>query len=273
MIFYSPAKINIGLHVLKKRDDGFHDISTFMLPIPFYDIIEITENPSESFSLSTTGIDIQVSRNENLVTKSYKIFPWKNKSHNIHIHLHKQIPPGSGLGGGSSNAATILKALNAFSESKMNDENLKSLASSLGSDCSLFIKNKPCIAKGKGEILTPLDLKLERYFLVLLNPGINVSTADAYRSVIPVSERTPLEQLLRQPIEKWKGVIKNDFETGIFNTFPEIKALKEALYKSGAIYASMSGSGSSVYGIFKNKPSLSKKLKSNLIWEGVISGV
>lgn len=272
MILFSPAKINIGLQVLRKREDGYHDISSLMYPIPFRDIMEIqlASESEESYSWSQSGIRIPGPKEDNLCFKAWQAYSGFCKEIPIRLHLHKLIPAGAGLGGGSSNGATVLLGLNKLNDTRLNESELMLLASRLGSDCSIFIKGKPCLAQGRGEILSPSAVDLTGKYLVILHPGIHVNTRIAYSQVSPDSNRAGLEELLQGPVEGWKETITNDFEDSVFDHFPLLKELKSAFYRKGALYASMSGSGSSIYGIFPKKPALNKNLNNLLAWEGIL---
>ncbi|MFC2080167.1 4-(cytidine 5'-diphospho)-2-C-methyl-D-erythritol kinase [Bacteroidota bacterium] len=271
MIILSPAKINIGLQILKKRDDGFHDISTLMYLISLADIIEIkSETQNAGFSFSQTGIKIPGELEANLCYKAWQLFSDEVGQVSAKVHLHKIIPMGAGLGGGSSNAAAILKGLNVLHDRPLYNSKLYNLASQLGSDCSLFIKEESSMALGRGEILRASPVDLSGFHLVLLNPGIEVNTAWAYSHVTPDQTRISLDELLSQPMEEWNKIIKNDFEESVFRIHPEIAQLKSELYSSGAIYASMSGSGSSVFGIFKKAPILSANSRKYQIFAGTL---
>ena len=270
MIIFSPAKINIGLQILRKRGDGFHDIATLMYLIPFADIIEIQNDQETGFSFSQSGIMVPGELKSNLCYKAWQLFSNECGEMSIKVHLHKLIPMGAGLGGGSSNGAAILKGLNSLANYPLDTYQLHSLASQLGSDCSLFIREKSSIAEGRGEILKNSPIDLSGLYLVLLNPNIEVNTTWAYKHIVPDDSRDELVKALTHPIEQWKEIITNDFEQSIFKTYPKIAKLKKELYNSGAIYASMSGSGASVYGIFREKPSLPSALAKQQIWSGRI---
>jgi 4-diphosphocytidyl-2-C-methyl-D-erythritol kinase len=272
VIIFSNAKINIGLHILKKRDDGFHDISTLMVPVPFNDIIEInlTKPTGNGFSMTQTGITVPGNIEDNLCYKSWELFCRERGITHVQVHLHKQIPLGAGLGGGSSNAVAILKGMNNLTGNKLKTQDLQSLAVHLGSDCSLFVENKPALAEGRGEILTDMPVSLKGLHLVLLNPGIPVNTAWAYKNTSPRSNREPLQRHLSKPMHQWKTTVNNDFENTVFKAHPEIAGLKAELYMAGAIFTSMSGSGSTVYGLFKDQPELNAELAKNLLWQGML---
>ncbi len=270
MILFSNAKINLGLLIHGKRKDGFHTISTAMVPIPLKDIIELNlaDKSEDGFSLEQTGINIPGKLEDNLCYRSWELFCETARDIKVKIHLHKSIPIGAGLGGGSSNAVAVLNGLNNLTGNKLNSNTIQHLATQLGSDCAFFVENKPALAEGRGEILSSIPISLEEYYLVLLNPGISINTAWAYRKVIPNNKREPLRSLLSKPMQLWKTTISNDFESVVFDAYPEVAGIKAELYMAGAIYTSLSGSGSTVYGIFEEKPELNPGLRKNLLWQG-----
>ncbi len=270
MIIFSNAKINIGLHILRKRDDGFHDISTLMVPVPFNDIIEINlaKPKGNGFSMNQSGINVPGNIEDNLCYKSWELFCRERGTTHVQLHLHKRIPPGAGLGGGSSNAVAVLKGLNSLTGNKLKNNDLYNLAVRLGSDCGLFVENKPALAEGRGEKLTDMPVKLKGLHLVLLNPGLSVNTAWAYSNITPNENREPLKKLLAKPLHQWKTSVINDFENKVFKAHPEVAGLKAELYMSGAIFTSMSGSGSTVYGLFTKQPELNAGLEKYMLWQG-----
>lgn len=251
MIAFPNAKINLGLYITSKRDDGFHDLETVFYPIPLYDVLEIIEDRA-AFSCSVSGRPVDTKGGENLCVKAFRLlrkdFP---QIPDIHIYLHKAIPMGAGLGGGSADAAFTLALLNDKFQLDISKEQLSLYALQLGSDCPFFIYNKPCIARGRGEILEAVGVDLSDYYFVLINPGIHINTAWAFKQLQPKTVSFSLKEAIAQPAEAWKEILHNDFEQVVFKQYPAIKDIKELLYKNGAVYASMSGSGSSVYGLFK----------------------
>ena len=275
MIFYPNAKINIGLSVINKRQDGFHNIETVFYPIPLCDILTVETGVSEQFVFSCEGLELsgndpitpqscpQKGEYDNLCCKAFRLIDADFNLPPTRIHLRKVIPVGAGLGGGSSDAAYVLKALNDLYQLQISNEKLTEYAIRIGSDCAFFIKNTPAFGTGKGEILKPINLSLSDYRIFLVNPPIFVSTAEAYSSVIPKSTHNHLPDLLQEPVSSWQQTVFNDFEESIFKKFPEIGKIKERLYREGAIYASMSGSGSSVYGLFNECPKDIEKLFPN----------
>ena len=272
MIIFPNAKINIGLNIIEKRDDGYHNIESVFYPIGLCDGLEVIENnelSEQSFILTTSGIQIPGQTNENLCYFAYDLISDDYSLPNIKVHLHKHIPIGAGLGGGSADAAFFIGLLNDKFELGLSWGEMHNYARQLGSDCSFFISNKPVFAEQKGDVYESIKLDLSTYFIAIVSPSIHVSSAKAYSGVIPKAPVRILENdILTLPIEQWKDFIHNAFEDGIFSQFPEIKNIKEKLYSSGAIYASMSGSGSSVYGIFKNKTDFKKEFKNCFVWEG-----
>jgi len=270
MILFSPAKINIGLRIIGKRKDGFHDLQSLMYPVGLKDIIEIRKAAPEGSALkfSQSGIKVEEDSGKNLCERAHELFTMKRKIPPVKIHLHKQIPIGAGLGGGSSNASTILKGLNTFTQNPLSAERLHEMAASLGSDCPFFLHHQAMMMEGRGEVLSPSPVSLEGYWLVLLFPEIHISTAEAYSGVIPFLPDTHLAQLIEAPPGKWRGKVVNDFEKGIFIKHPKLASIKEELYESGAIYASLSGSGSSLFGIFDQAVELPGSLSRHVIWKG-----
>ena len=257
MVVFPNAKINIGLFVTRKRVDGFHDLETIFYPIGLSDVLEITEEPAVRGTciFKNTGIDIACPLEKNLVVRAYQLLANRYDLPAVRVHLHKVIPFGAGLGGGSSDAAFTIKVLNEKYNLNITEKQQKEYASKLGADCAFFISNKPSYATGIGNILKDINLSLSNYYIYLIKPNIHISTAEAYSSIIPQKNEVSLQDIiLKTPIEEWKNYIFNDFEKSIFKQHQEIKELKETLYKQGALYASMSGSGSSVFGIFKHKP-------------------
>lgn len=265
MILFPPAKINLGLQIHSKRSDGFHEIETCMVPIPFYDILEVTL--SAVFSFEQTGIKIPGVVGENLCEKAFFFMKTRYSIGNVRIHLRKQIPIGAGLGGGSSNAAHVLLALNELFNLKLTLDKLCRIAEELGSDCPFFIQNKIQIAKGRGELLTPISMNLIGIHCVLFNPNIHVSTKEAYSNVIPKKSHKNLSDLLSLPFDKWNELILNDFEESVFKSHPEIQLLKKELLNSAAFYCSLSGSGATVFAFFKSSKEVPTILSNRIIKE------
>ena len=256
MISFPNAKINIGLNITGKCGDGFHNIETIFYPVEFADVLEFVQNnsliPGDS-SLEITGLPVPGDAETNLVVKAYKLLADKFSLPGLSIFLHKIIPVGAGLGGGSSDAAFMLKTLNEYFSLNLKWEEMENLASVLGSDCAFFIRNKPVFAFEKGNKFKDIELSLAGYSIRLICPNIHIGTAEAYAGSVPCVPEHSLKEIISLPIEQWKGTLVNDFERTIFKRYPEIEKIKHDLYGAGAIYVSMSGSGSSVYGIFEKE--------------------
>ncbi len=264
MIVFPNAKINIGLHIVSRRPDSYHNLETIFFPVPLYDALELAEAGKTDISFS--GITADCPAEDNLVLKAYNLLNEDFSLPPVQFHLHKVIPAGAGLGGGSSDAAFTLKMINDYFRLNLDNETLRKYALRIGSDCPFFINNIPALGKGKGEKLYPLNLDLSGYFIVILKPGLSVSTREAYKNVKPSKPSFNLENLVAVPVEFWKDFVVNDFERTIFPSHPEIEKWKKTLYNMGALYAGMSGSGSAVYGIFRDLPQdLNKKIPSGIL--------
>lgn len=268
MICFPNAKINLGLNVTEKRPDGYHNIETIFYPIPVKDALEIV--PAREFSFSQTGIAIDGPSDNNLVMKAVNLMKAFFSIPSLEIHLLKAIPFGAGLGGGSADAAFMLKLLNEFCELGQSETELETLAASIGADCPFFIRNKPVFASGIGNIFTPVDLSLKGYHICLVKPDIAVSTPEAYSLVKPAIPETGVREIITRPVNEWKDLLINDFEKSVFSRYPEIETIKETLYKAGATYAAMSGSGSSVFGLFEKPVSMQQTFPDSYVWEGVL---
>ncbi|RHL05897.1 MULTISPECIES: 4-(cytidine 5'-diphospho)-2-C-methyl-D-erythritol kinase [Bacteroides] len=255
MITFPNAKINLGLNIVEKRPDGYHNLETVFYPVPVEDALEVNilNESTQKFRLHQAGLEIAGEAENNLVVKAYKLLDERFNLPPIDIHLFKHIPSGAGLGGGSSDAAYMLKLLNEKFNLKLSDENLEEYAARLGADCAFFIRNTPTYAEGIGNIFSPISLSLKGYQIVLVKPDIFVSTREAFARIKPHRQEIPLKEVIKRPIEEWKERMVNDFEESVFPQFPAIKEIKEKLYEAGAIYAAMTGSGSSVFGLFKPK--------------------
>ena len=255
MLLFPNAKINLGLNIVAKRSDGFHNIETVFLPIDAKDILEIiiSDNKSIEVDFSTTGLHIAGENKDNLCVKAYHLLKKKYDLPNIKLHLHKTIPMGAGLGGGSANGAFTLQLLNEKFSLNLSINQLLNYALELGSDCPFFIVNKPCFASSRGETLEPIQLSLDAYQLLIVNPQIHISTAWAFGKITPQHPVKSIQQIIQQPIETWKDELKNDFELPVLNEYLTIKNIKENLYQNNAIYAAMTGTGSTVFGIFKKE--------------------
>ncbi|MBV7529879.1 4-(cytidine 5'-diphospho)-2-C-methyl-D-erythritol kinase [Chitinophaga sp. sic0106] len=253
MVVFPNCKINLGLYVTNKRPDGFHDLETVFYPVQVQDALEILTAPALQFT--STGIAVPGNSADNLCIRAFELLQRDYPAvQPVQVHLHKHIPIGAGLGGGSADAAFMLKLLDNKFQLGLSEEQLIGYAAQLGSDCAFFIPNKPCFAVGRGEILAPLSLDLSGYSLLLIYPGIHVNTGWAFKQLTPAAPLHALKTAIQQPVEQWKDIVSNDFEAPVFAAHPELAKIKEELYGSGAIYATMSGSGSTMVGIYpKNK--------------------
>lgn len=270
MISFPRAKINIGLRVTGKRQDGFHDIETIFYPAGLCDALEfvVPSGKVKEDELVVTGINIGSKPKENLVMRAVKKMREKYDLPFLKIHLHKKIPASAGLGGGSSDAACMIKSINKCFSLEIDSVTLRRIALEIGSDCPFFIDPVPSIATGRGEILKPINYLPEGLILILLNCGIRISTRDVYNNCIPGKPSASLEDLVKLPLSEWKDLIINDFEKYVFSLYPEVEDLKNSLYMAGALYSSMSGSGSTVYGIFNKNPEIPDRIKQYSLFEG-----
>jgi 4-diphosphocytidyl-2-C-methyl-D-erythritol kinase len=253
MIVFPNAKINLGLQITEKLPNGYHSINSCLYPIPWSDIMEVI--PSNKIAFNATGIEIPGKDEDDIVLKAYKLLRKDFPLPEINIHLHKMIPIGAGLGGGSSDAAFMLKFLSNEFQLFLETSVLEDYAAQLGSDCSFFINNLPALATGTGTDLEPLDIDLSGLHLLVINPGIHVSTSQAYSGVVPKKPATDLRALLSsKDFSRWQKELINDFEPSLFEQHSELPSIKQQLYQNGAVYASMSGSGSTMFGLFEKKP-------------------
>ena len=262
MIDFPCAKINLGLNIVEKRNDGYHNLQTVFLPVQLCDALEI-KTMSELFP-SHTNCDLKVSGDgiccneaDNLVVKAYNMLAADYEIPRIHTHLYKRIPSQAGLGGGSSDAAFMLKLLDQRFRINAGNAELEKYAARLGADCPFFINAEPAYAEGIGEILSPVEITdnaLSGYTLVIVKPQVSVSTKEAFAGITPHMPKVSCREIVAMPIEEWKGLLTNDFEDSVFAQYPELQTIKNKLYEAGAAYAQMSGSGSSIFGIFKTKP-------------------
>jgi 4-diphosphocytidyl-2-C-methyl-D-erythritol kinase len=267
MITFPSAKINIGLNITSRRPDGYHNLETIFYPIKIKDGLEVIESPVMSFE--TSGIAIPGHANENLCLQAYDLLRKDFDLPNIKIHLHKKIPIGAGLGGGSADAAFFIKLINQKFKLDLSTEKMQNYCRKLGADCAFFIENKPVFAFGKGDEFESINLDLSDYFMALVMPPVHVSTGEAYRGVQPKKTQQSVKELIKLPIEEWQGKITNDFESHILKNHPTIRGVKTSLIETGALFALMSGSGASVYGIFKEATDLSFLQKDNLVFNGI----
>lgn len=267
MVFFPHCKINLGLQIISKREDGYHEIETCFYPVPWCDALEVIK--SDQFQFTQSGTAIPGREEDNLCVKAYQLLKKDFDLQPIKLHLHKVIPTGAGLGGGSSDAAFTLRALNFIFDFNLSHDKVTTYASTLGSDCSFFVSDKPMLGSGRGEILSETSVTLKGKYLILVKPDIHVSTAEAYAGVIPKSNQS-LKEILALPITDWKQRLKNDFEESVFKKHPQIEVIKNELYNQGALYASMSGSGAAVFGIFDSIRDLKKKFYGDY-WAGELS--
>lgn len=259
MVLYPNAKINLGLNIVEKRSDGYHNIESVFYPVPLADKLEINENKRLTFS--TSGIELDSNPENNLVLQAYHKLCRIQDLPPVNLHLHKSIPFGGGLGGGSSDATFCLKGLNTMFNLGLSDEKLRHISSGIGADCPFFINNQPSFVSGIGDILRPCRLDLSGYFLILVKPSVGVPTPVAYKHVKPALPDHNIRDILYQPVKEWKMYLKNDFEDSVFKAFPGFFSIKKTLYDGGAEYASMSGSGSTIYGIFKQDTDLRDRFR------------
>lgn len=270
MILFPHSKINLGLSVIQKRHDGFHNIETMMIPIGLADILEVIVAPNGKFGFTTSGLKIGGSRDENLVVKAWYLLEEKFSLPAVRIHLHKVIPMGAGLGGGSADAAFLIKSLNTLFKLELNTKQLMEIALELGSDCPFFIENKMALAKGRGELFEDFELNLSSLIVVIVKPDLHINTAHAYSQITPTSKKSSLSEVLNLPMNRWREVLFNDFEKPVFLQYPSIQLIKEEMYKMGAEYTAMSGSGSAVFGLFKKIPDMNSKFSDCFVWIGKI---
>lgn len=254
MIVFPNAKINLGLNITRRRTDGYHDLETLFYPVMIKDALEVVE--AEKLSFSHSGIEVPGNPADNLCLKAYRMLAADFDLPPVNIHLHKNIPIGAGLGGGSADASFFIRLMNEKFELALSTFQLEAYASKLGADCAFFIKNEPVFAAGIGDQFEKFELNLSNYYLIVVMPPVQIPTSEAFRDVVPNIPEISLKHLAALPVEEWKHQIKNDFEPGIISKYPQIGQIKESMYQGGAVYASMSGSGSSVYGIFSERVKL-----------------
>lgn len=266
MVVFPNAKINIGLQIIEKRNDGFHNLASCFYPIGWSDVLEII--PAKEFSFSSSGIDIPGDPATNLCIKAYELLKQDIALPSIAMHLLKIVPIGAGMGGGSADAAFVLKLLNQIFDLQLAPADLQNYARRLGSDCAFFIENKPQFCYEKGDQFADISLSLKGKFIVLVYPNLHISTAEAYAGVKPRTSEINLMEALQRPLPEWRNSIKNDFEDGLFLKYPILPQIKEKLYQKGAIYSSMTGSGSTIYGIFEKETDLQNIFAPYTVWQG-----
>ncbi|WP_018612704.1 4-(cytidine 5'-diphospho)-2-C-methyl-D-erythritol kinase [Segetibacter koreensis] len=262
MVLFPNCKINLGLNITEKRADGYHNLETVFYPVAIKDALEII--PADELSFQLSGLEVNGNKNDNLCLKAYELLKkdFEDLPY-VNVYLHKAIPMGAGLGGGSADGAFMLSMLNKKFQLNLSEPQLLKYALQLGSDCPFFIINTPCFATGRGENLVPVNVDLSAYKIVLVNPGIHVSTKEAFSNLSPGMPAKSIQDIIAQPISTWKDELMNDFEKNVFEQFPAIKEIKNILYDAEAIYASMTGSGSTVFGIFESDAELNLTFPAN----------
>jgi 4-diphosphocytidyl-2-C-methyl-D-erythritol kinase len=267
MVSFPPCKINLGLHILRKRPDGYHDLETCFLPVPWTDMLEII--PSSAFAFSPSGLDIPGDASDNLCVRAYQLLQKDFSLPPVQIHLHKIIPTGAGLGGGSADAAYTLRLLNDIFNLNLSQSSLATYAARLGSDCAFFTQDQPMIGTGRGEILEAVDLSLAGKYLVICKPDTHISTAEAYAAITPQVPAVSIREIVTtRPLEEWWFHLRNDFESPIMAKHPVIKNTKDKFYIQGARYASMSGSGAAVFAIFDQDVEIDPEAYEGVLWKG-----
>lgn len=276
MLSFPNIKINLGLSITEKRPDGYHNLQTVFYPVALEDALEIhTAAPgtARKVTLHSYGMEIAGKPEDNLVVKAYSLLDKEFHLPPVEVHLYKRVPSGAGLGGGSSDAAFMLKMLNEHFRLQVSDEGLESYAAGLGADCAFFIKNEPTYAEGIGNLFSPIELSLKGYQIIIVKPDVFVSTRQAFAHIRPHPPRYPLKEAILHPVSAWKDLLVNDFEASVWERYPVIRTVKEELYRQGACYASMSGSGASVFGLFAPGVSLPSSLvrsSSTFCFTGVL---
>lgn len=270
MVSFPPCKINLGLNVIRRREDGYHDIATCFYPVPWNDVLEII--PARNFTFSSSGEPVPGPTADNLCVKAYELLKCDFWLKPVAIHLHKLVPIGAGLGGGSADGAYTLKILNELFDLSLSAERLKDYAARLGSDCPFFVDNVPTIGRGRGEVLEPVNVTLKDKFVIIVKPDVSISTAEAFAEIIPMEPQSDIRTIVEtKPFEQWRHLLRNDFEPSLFRRFPIIESIHAKLYAFGATYSSVSGSGSAVFGLFDNEVDLRHEFKSLTYWSGKLS--
>ena len=270
MITYPNAKINLGLNITRKRADGYHDIVSVLYPVPLCDELGIIIAGDDKFSFVSTGLKIECGEADNLCVQAYQLLKNRFGLPAIKMKLKKIIPSGAGLGGGSADAAFVLRMLNEIFTLGLESDELKELSALLGMDCPFFIDNVPALATGRGDILKPAGIDLGGHTVCIVRPDIHISTSEAYAGITPHAGDLSPAALTDFSPSAWKGILKNQFEDTLFPVYPVLEKLKTTFYDSGAVYASLSGSGSAVYGIFTSAPKLKAKFAGMFYWEGEV---
>lgn len=264
MLGFSNAKINLGLNIIEKRPDGYHNIESVFYPVEWADVLEVL--PSDAFSFSSSGLPIPGETSQNLIVKAWQLLsPRGNK---VKVHLHKILPMGAGIGGGSSNGAFALKLINQVLHLGLTNAQLAVYAEKLGSDCPFFIENQPVFCYEKGTRFAATSLSLKGKFVIMVNPGIHISTAEAYAGITPRKPEISVKEIVRKPLGEWRNLLVNDFEPPLLAKYPLIGIIKEKFYTHGALYASMTGSGSTVYGIWDHRVDIHSLFPDFTYWSG-----
>ncbi len=269
MIAFPNAKINLGLRITEKRPDGYHNLQSVFYPVGWCDVLEIL--PADTLSFKSTGLPIPGDAATNLCRTAYGLLKQEFDLPPVRIHLHKVVPIGAGLGGGSADGAFTLRLLNERFGLNCSPEILETYARKLGSDCAFFVKNEPRFCFGKGDEFAETAVSLAGVWAVLVNPGIHISTAEAYASVTPRAPEMDLREALHQPRETWRTTVRNDFETSLLPRYPVVGKIRQHLYETGAFYASMTGSGSTVFGLFSQETDLSSSFPNHSVWQGLLA--
>lgn len=266
MLTFPNAKINLGLRIVEKRPDGFHNLQSCFYPVAWSDVLEVV--PSDTFGFSNSGLPIPGAADTNLCVRAYNLLKADFGLPPVRMHLHKLVPIGAGLGGGSADAAFALSLLNSRFSLRLTTPSLEDYARQLGSDCAFFIKNQPMYCLEKGDVFEEVAVDLRGYHLLLVYPNLSISTAEAYAAIRPRRPETPLLEALQLPIDTWRINIRNDFEDSLFPKYPLLATIKHQLYEAGAVYASMSGSGSTVYGLFNAPVTPPNQFRDYRVWQG-----
>jgi 4-diphosphocytidyl-2-C-methyl-D-erythritol kinase len=262
VIVFPNCKINLGLNVVSRRGDGYHDIETILYPVNWCDALEAVaaKDRANGARLEISGMATDISSEDNLVLRAWRLLENDHSLPAANLFLHKAIPTGAGLGGGSSDAAFTIRLISDLFDLRIPEERLHGYAAKLGSDCPFFVTNVPVIARGKGDDMQPIKVDLSAYYILIVHPRIHSSTAEAYSNIVPGKPAEPIEEIIAAPVSTWRNRLINQFEATMVHRYPEIRVLKEKFYSAGATYASMSGSGSAVYGIFSERPRTSLQL-------------
>ena len=268
MVRFPNAKINLGLNILRKRPDGYHDIESVFFPVAWSDVLEIVPGEKETTQMHLSGLAVPGNSADNLCLKAYHLLYEEFNLPAVDIYLHKVLPTGAGLGGGSADGTVSLLILNEMFNLGLSKEQLEEKAAELGSDCPFFVSNQPAYVTGRGEVLESFDLDLSSYHILLVNPGIKIGTAEAYAGVEPKETEMDLRSILSQPVDQWREQVVNQFEQSVFPNHPELPRIKSQLYEAGALYSSMTGSGSTLFGIFAEEPKILTAFSDLTCWKG-----